>query len=74
MNGGRDGGMNGSMNDGMNGNNEQPPPNNSVDYGYSPKTCDWVVLLYIPILDYHDYLFVINYSNPYPYPYGEYFY
>lgn len=23
-------------------------------------------MLYVPILDYHDYMFILNYSNPFP--------
>ncbi|CAD8197337.1 unnamed protein product [Paramecium octaurelia] len=38
----------------------------TLDYGnYDHKVCDWKVLVYIPILEYHDYLLIINYANSY---------
>ncbi|CAD8100802.1 unnamed protein product [Paramecium sonneborni] len=39
------------------------------DEYYDPKICDQTVLVYIPILDYHDYLLIINYTDQFPYDY-----
>ncbi|CAD8107305.1 unnamed protein product [Paramecium sonneborni] len=60
----------GNRNDNHNGNHNPPPPpqNNFNDKYNDPQICDSTVLLYIPILDYHDYLFVINFQQQYALP------
>ncbi|CAD8086190.1 unnamed protein product [Paramecium primaurelia] len=51
--------------DGNHNHNPPPPQNDYYDEqgNYDPQICDWNVLVYIPILDYKDYLFVINYQQ-----------
>ncbi|CAD8170207.1 unnamed protein product [Paramecium pentaurelia] len=46
--------------------NHPPPPQHNYqnDYeNFDHKICDWIVLVYIPILDYHDYLLIIDFSE-----------
>ncbi|CAD8178757.1 unnamed protein product [Paramecium octaurelia] len=43
--------------------NPPPPPQQNQQGTYDPQICDWNVLVYVPILDYHDYLFVIDFRK-----------